>query len=800
MSKLVGGGAVESAVGSVAQLAGQAAIPLAIAEAVKDLVVSLIDKNAKMNRQAETLAGGGLFTGGGTANEDFMAARENLSPLAAGNLYSRYGLTREKNVKMAAGIIGAGYNTESLFGGGLGGQKGGDEFGPGSFGEIQKISAVQGRIAGLGDEQSVSLVMKSLMQYRESMEGTQQFFTNLNKDTRAAGISATKYVSIIDELLGHFDRMNKSLDQVTGTMRVLSRTGRSTSEDLQATMGMLTGAGRQQFDLASAGFVATQMKSGGGAGLTSMKAGQEAAVKGAAENVRKALADVGITMSVGDITDKLKDAGGRDQLRSMIDSAAGPGGRPIDVSQRIAAHGALNQASSLVRGRDITADYMAGKMTAVDYGSAMLSKGMSPQEQMAFRQQAMTTIMQKSGYSVRDIADQKPVTAKLKLMLEQALPGFQADDTTTLAKGLQDAAAARFDIAANPEQYIPTGDATKDAAGKKAMDDQNEARAKKTAEEIARVLPQYAGDVSGVDPSDTQGYIKLMRKWATDPKNPEIRGKMIHAMEDTAENVEALHNPFSDAAKGIDKLNAEQKKTAEEEKVKQAAAVTRDMAEIFDEIFGVYFTKIIGLISKIWDVIGHSTLLGGVSKANEQQGGDIYGTMKETVDTAMATENLRIAWLKKQMEKAPESDKARIQAMIDDDMKKQAALGQTFGVGSGRTGYDAEALAHTASAVVQNANAPIYQALKDVGDDIGTGQDATLTDEQYKQQADLFSEAVKNGLIEPVKKITDATTGKDTYQIHIINNSASLNYKAGLADKASTAIETASADAAGTTM
>jgi hypothetical protein len=801
MSRIgLGGGAVESAVGSVAQLAGQAAIPLAIAEAVKDLVVSLIDKNAKMNRQAETLAGGGLFTGGGTANEDFMAARENLSPLAAGNLYSRYGLTREKNVAMARGIIGAGYNIESTFGGGVGGQKGGDEFGPGSFGEIQKISAVQGRIAGMGDEQSVNLVMKSLMQYRESMEGTQQFFTNLNKDTRAAGISATKYVSIIDELLGHFDRMNKSLDQVTGTLRVLSRTGRSTSEDLQATMGMLTGAGRQQFDLASAGYVATQMKGGGGTGLKTMQAGQEAALAGAAENVQKALKDVGLQYSIPQITKMLGTAEGRDQLRSQIDTAQGPAGKQIDVSQRIAAQGAVNQASSMARGLDITRDYMAGRMSAVDYGSAMLSKGMSPQEQTAFRQQAMTTIMQKSGYSLRDIADQKkPIDAKLKLMLEQALPGFQPDDTATLAKGLQDAASARFDIAANPEQYIPTGDKLKDEAGAKAMDEKNNQRAKKTAEEIARVLPEFAGEVKGVDPNDQQGYIKLMRKWSHDPANPEIRGKMIHAMEDTAENVEALHNPFSDAAKGIDKLNMDQKKAAEEEKVKQAAMVTRDMAEIFDEIFGVYFTKIIGLISKIWDVIGHSTLLGGVSKANEEQGGEIYDSMKEAVDAAKAGESLRLAWLKKQQDATNDpAQRANIQKMIDEDTAKLSSLSQAYGVGSGKTGADAEAMAQIARDSAASANEPMVEALKSANVKLDDNMSATLTDEQYKQQADLYSEAVRDGLAEPVKKIVDATTGKDTYQIHIINNSASLNYKAGLADKASTAIETAQAQADGT--
>ena len=187
LGKLTQGGMVEGGVGAVAGLIGKAAVPLAIAEAVKDLVVSIIDKNAEMNKQAETLYGGGLATGAGSGADILTTARMNLTP--QGFLgQNRLGLGYERNVKMAQAIIESGYNVEELAGGGLGGGGRKDEFGPGTFGDIQKIAATSGRVAGMGDAESVKLSMKLLMQYRQSMEGTQDFFTNLNKDTRAAGL------------------------------------------------------------------------------------------------------------------------------------------------------------------------------------------------------------------------------------------------------------------------------------------------------------------------------------------------------------------------------------------------------------------------------------------------------------------------------------------------------------------------------------------------------------------------------------------------------------------------------------
>src|SRR5208282_3108284 len=208
MGKLTGGGLIESAVGKGAELAGQFALPLAIAEAVKDLIVSLIDKNAEMNKQAETLSGGGLLAGAGlpggaSAADTFLAARSNLMPSYG---VSALGLNYDRNIKMAQAVIESGYGIEEIGQGGVFGAKKEGDFAPGTFGEIQKMAATTGRVSGMGDAASIQMSMKLLTQYKESMAGTEDFMINLNKDFRMAGLSVAKYVSILEEVTGQFDR------------------------------------------------------------------------------------------------------------------------------------------------------------------------------------------------------------------------------------------------------------------------------------------------------------------------------------------------------------------------------------------------------------------------------------------------------------------------------------------------------------------------------------------------------------------------------------------------------------------
>ena len=119
----------------------------------------------------------------------------------------------------------------------------------------------------------------------------------------------------------------------------------------------------------------------------------------------------------------------------------------------------------------------------------------------------------------------------------------------------------------------------------------------------------------------------------------------------------------------------------------------------------------------------------------------------------------------------------------------------SFGRGSGKTGYDAQNRAAITRDALLKANEPIEDALASVGQKIDETGGNTLTSEQYNQQSDIFQKAVEDGLAKVTTK-TDQT-GVTTYHITITNNSANLHQMSGLADKASKAVETATADAEG---
>src|SRR5208282_696449 len=324
MGKLAGGGLIESAVGKGAEMAGNFALPLVIAEAVKDLIVSLIDKNAEMNKQAETLSGGGLIgqgglPGGTSAADTFLAARSYLMPAYG---VSALGLNYDRNIKMAQAAMESGYGIEEIGQGGPYGAKQGD-FAPGTFGELQKMSATTGRVSGLGDTASMQMGMKLLTQYRESIEGMSDFMRNLNKDYRMAGLSVTKYISILEEVTGQFDRMNKSIDQTAGVLRALSMTGRSTAEDLQANMKMILGDPKR--DVGMQIYLNTLMRQqgpGGAPSQASVMAGQQSKIADSlATNTFKALAGeggLGMKIDEKDVKSLMQTPEGRDQLNTMI--------------------------------------------------------------------------------------------------------------------------------------------------------------------------------------------------------------------------------------------------------------------------------------------------------------------------------------------------------------------------------------------------------------------------------------------------------------------------------------------------
>jgi hypothetical protein len=798
MSKLQGGGLVQDAIGKGAELAGQFALPLAIAETIKDLIVSLIDKNAAMNKQAEAGGGGlGAFLGPGSGSgaDTMLAIRNNLAGLRPGELFSKYGLGYDRNIKMAQSIQQSGYLMPEIGEGGAAGAARDTDFGPGAFGDVQKIAATSGRMLGMSDDQSIQMTMKLLMQYRESMEGTQSFFTNLTKDSRAAGISATKYVSIIDEILSGFDMMNKSLDQVTGTMRVLSRTGRGTSEDLQAMMQSLTGAGRAPLDTASMTFAAIQMKKGGGQAGTVLESAQEESLTTAANQITKSLGKIGINYDAGSVRTMMTTAAGRDQLRAAIDTAKGAGASGTMVTN---AYATVDQGQQRAIALDVTKKFMKPGASPLDWSTG-ISALKDPQIMEQVRATLEDFMMQKAGYTREDMISGRALPPKLKLMLEGTFQGFQETDIAKRAMAAQNAASGRFGAAAGRDQFIATGKPT-DEVDRKKFEEAQEAQAEKLADELGKLMPDdkemqdQLKAMRALNPKD-RNWVSLFRKIDKDTTQSGFKGKIIHALSKS-------DGTWKEILDGQDTALSSQQEAAKQaeidEKAQSVASATQDTAEIFANVFSTYFNKIIGILEQVRTWMAHSKFFGGLSEADEKKAADLIKNQEQNLKDAKAANLIQIDWLKSQ--KNVETDpikKAQLQARIDSEQKKRdyslnKGVGD-YGVNSGRDIYQAQAELADAAGELGAQYGPLTEAMGKLNKQADAAGDFTLSPEEYKRYQGVI-DAYPASMLD-VKTQKDASGNVTNITIHEVHNSVDIQHQSNAADIASRASSNIAANA-----
>ena len=229
----------ESGIGEIAGMAGEFAGPLAAVAAAVELLREGIDKTAKQNKDIESSMGkAGLFAGGG--GMAFTNVRNQLTPHDA---FTMLGMSFDRNLKIAQAMQEAGRGLSSVVRGeGL--PTAGPEFGPGGFGQVQRIAMGAGRMAGFTDAEGVERTMKLVSEYGQTLEASEDFFIKVRKSADAAGLSTTKYISIIDDVLAGFDRMNKGLDQTMNILGELSKTGRLGAAELKEYMDFLMQGGQ----------------------------------------------------------------------------------------------------------------------------------------------------------------------------------------------------------------------------------------------------------------------------------------------------------------------------------------------------------------------------------------------------------------------------------------------------------------------------------------------------------------------------------------------------------------------------
>jgi hypothetical protein len=317
-------------------------------------LVEAFEGFTKQNKQMEGALGkGGLFTQGGDA---FAAARSALNPRGGG--YTQLGGTFERNLAIGQAMTQGGRGVGELVNGGpetanMGpGAKG--EFMQGPIGQVQRIAMGVGRIAGLTDVESVEQVLKNLDQYGQTIEASEKFFVQVNKDTKAAGISTTKYLQIIDEVSSHFDRMNKSLGETMGFLRELGRTGAIGTESLKDLTAFLAGGPKADVgNVAQRGFLEMNMRGG----LARARvAGEKENISGTVtNNLLPALQNI---FPQGQIPPELANIGNMSEkdaqqlissLRDKVAHAVDASGNPIAQTTKAAATEALTSLSNSIQ-------------------------------------------------------------------------------------------------------------------------------------------------------------------------------------------------------------------------------------------------------------------------------------------------------------------------------------------------------------------------------------------------------------------------------------------------------------------
>ena len=776
MGKLTGGGGlVESAVGTGAELAGKFALPLAIAEAVKDLIVALIDKNAEMNKQAETLSGGGLLAGAGgpggkSAADTFLAARSNLMPAYG---VSALGLNYDRNIKMAQSVIESGYGIEEIGQGGVFGDKKGD-FAPGTFGEVQKMAATTGRVSGMGDASSVQMGMKLLTQYRESMEGMNTFMVNINKDFRMAGLSVAKYVSILEEVTGQFDRMNKSIDQTSGVLRALSMTGRSTAEDLQANMKMILGDPKR--DVGMQIFLNSMMKQpgeGGGPSQAAVSAKQQNDIADRqATNAFKALAGpggLGMDLDKDTVKSMLQQPGGREQLNTMITTfqANHPG---VDARKFISAQGALSTAAVETQRAQALDQWSKGKISDVEMQAITTGLGKSPQSQANENLASAKMVMKLAGINPNKLYEEGGAANTQLFEQASTMAGLSPTFLRDQQLQLQQQGQARYKVAlSTPEQSEAVFNAFKDKLGPGA-------------------------ELQKKSDGTMETYKEALERWTKEKTAGGFGGKFQALLRGQDEGIEAAYSTNDTLAKGMDDDKLKAEKDRIEEAARSAGRVTQTTADIFANAFSYYFTEVVNVLEKIRLYFAHSKWFGGVSEDMELEGAASVKKDLAKLNQAAADNDLRIADINRQLEGVDPNDtqkKADLEKQLRDEQSKKEALATRtkFGAGSGLSQYDAANLADIARGEIQGGQQPLTDALKEMNDQMDTAGDFVLTPDQYVQQQKML-EASGAKLGGPVTANNDAQGAPVSYTVHITQYSHDTNMQTGTLDDTRKAVET----------
>ena len=558
---VAGGGSAMA--GGAAELAGPIGIAIMAVTAMKDLFDGMIKSNKDIYTRLGTA---GLLTHAPNAFEAFQNVRANLTrgPNA-------YGQTKEENMRIAETIAKFGVSVGDLAEAGNDLKKniiGYAEAGRGT--NISTIVHHGGAMLGLSDVQTTEQIMKLLQQYHISLQGTDTFFNELISDTKAAGLSTTKYLQIIEEITNQFDHMSRGIDAVTSALRNLGHTGLLTSEMVEDSMkAMMTTKAAPEVNA----YLLMQMSPAERAGaFRSMQQGTQRMGANALDAAEKAYTDSGKSKAEfesdkkawGITEQSINTPQGATSLERMLGAELGNEPGVADVSKKTALGAAKQLGASMMQTRAFgafAANPSAQGALGVTFGARQTPEMAAIENSEAF----LTALRKAGGYSSEKEAYTAAVTnnldpannPKLALLIQTLTSsGKTVDDMLNALAPMQQAVAAQ--VTAAKQGNITDED----------------------AKTLAKYIPGFKGEANAKTVQsalkDEKTFQNTIKNMGTDPK----------AFRD-------FWSPMSEFSKSLTE-QARVKGEQEALKGKTVGEALQDTDQILQSILDVLETKIFG--------------------------------------------------------------------------------------------------------------------------------------------------------------------------------------------------------------
>lgn len=559
----------EEGVAGLGSLAGDAlgmgALPLAIGGAAFEGVNALFNATTKRNKDVYgALGGSGIFTGNRTGQRAFQNVRSNLTPSGSNALFDPLSITYEKNLKVAGAIANSGVDMSELARGGNGTESN-------IVGRVGRTAFQGAALAGLDETKGTEQIMKLLQQYHLSLDGTDKFFDKLIKDTHAAGITTTKYIQIIDDVTSGFDHMAKSLDTVTGTMRVLGSTGTMTADSLADTMKTLAGGGDKSPEQKA--FIATEMMANPSI-INHMVGARQSQVNTQADAVRTALTDSKLFTPDEIKNMDLNSGEGIQAARALLNTrsnSVGPDGRSALAVQT--AGGAFDELQTR-HSRLAQMKSFAGNKSGEGAVNYAFGSDLVPQDYFGKSMETITSMMSSGkmgGASFSDIMRTGGDALSKNSALTSLLAKQQGLDPATFQKmvtGVSGAASQYAHLANKGNANISDTEYQK----------------------MAKAMGQ-----NGLTGAQAKGYITgLDEKGVT---------KLTLAMSKDSETLLDMVDSSSSLQKALEENASKIDKDAQKKKAEEVAISQRPTAEIFADAFTNLFNTISKPLVAIMDII-----------------------------------------------------------------------------------------------------------------------------------------------------------------------------------------------------